>query len=148
MPTMKTWQVTSLEEMVLLAKELTATLITETKDQPVVLALHGNLGAGKTTLVQLIAKELGVTDTVTSPTFVIMKSYVSSTSLPTLVHIDAYRIEEIDEMRVLGFERLLTQKHTIICIEWAERIAKLLPENTLHLSITEENQIRTITLEP
>ena len=69
-----------------------------------VLALHGELGAGKTTFTQTLARTLGVTDAVTSPTFVIMKLYeLQHQSFETLIHIDAYRIEHSDEMRVLGF---------------------------------------------
>ena len=74
-----------------------------------------------------------------------MKVYSGDKAAVNLVHIDAYRIENIDEMRVLGFEALLQKKDTIICIEWAENIKELLPENTKHLSITMEGQIRHLT---
>ncbi len=101
-----------------------------------VVALHGDLGAGKTTLVQAIARTLGVTETVTSPTFVVMKQYeIEHADFTTLVHIDAYRIETTDEMRPLGFAQLLAEPRTLICIEWAERIATLLPDTTVHMSL-------------
>ncbi len=101
-----------------------------------VLALIGDLGAGKTTLVQALARELGITDVVTSPTFVVMKSYeTTNTVFTTLVHIDAYRIDDVDEMRPLGFLSLLTQPNTLLCIEWPERIASLLPTKRYTLSL-------------
>jgi len=143
---MKTWTIKTLEEMEDIAIEIGTDLINEANDKAVVLALHGNLGAGKTTLVQMLAKQMGVTETVTSPTFVIMKRYVAGKDSRELVHIDAYRIEDVDEMRVLGFESLLEQSHTIICIEWAERIGSLLPSNTKHLQIEFDADTRTITL--
>ncbi len=112
----------------------------------VVLALSGDLGAGKTTFTQELARQLGVTAVVTSPTFVIMKSYdTTNVAFQQLIHIDAYRIEEIDEMRVLGFEQILTQKATIICIEWAERISSLLPAETINLAFTMSGEARIIT---
>lgn len=114
----------------------------------VVCALHGDLGAGKTTFTQTLARILGVQEVVTSPTFVIMKSYeLQNQSFEKLVHIDAYRIEEIDEMRPLGFEALLAEKDTIMCIEWAENIAELLPENTIHIRFELDGEQRVITIE-
>jgi tRNA threonylcarbamoyladenosine biosynthesis protein TsaE len=64
----------------------------------------------------------------------------------TLVHIDAYRIEDIDEMRVLRFEEVLAEKDTIICIEWAEKIESLLPSHTVHMQIDIEGEARVITI--
>lgn len=112
-----------------------------------VLALHGDLGAGKTTFVQTLARTLGVTEAVTSPTFVVMKFYgIESPRFTSLIHIDAYRIETNDEMRPLGFAELLQQPHTLICIEWAEKIADLLPPETLHLTFAlQADHTRTIT---
>jgi len=116
-------------------------------NQSITLALHGELGAGKTTFTQVLATELGVTETVTSPTFVIMKLYeLSNQTFQKLVHIDAYRIEDDDEMRVLGFDSLLEEEGALICIEWAENISSLLPEDTIHLTFTVEEQGRKITI--
>lgn len=110
-----------------------------------VLALHGDLGAGKTTFVQTLARYLGVDDTVTSPTFVIMKSYHTTHELFTqLVHIDAYRIDDIDEMRPLRFREILAAPESLVCIEWAERIETLLPEHTIHLTFSGNEETRTI----
>lgn len=120
----------------------------EDGDTATVLALHGDLGAGKTTFTQTLAKKLRVTEVVTSPTFVVMKNYnLENQSFEKLVHIDAYRIEEIDEMRVLGFGELLEEKGSIMCIEWAENIAELLPENTIHIRFELDGEKRIITIE-
>lgn len=101
-----------------------------------VVALHGDLGAGKTTLVQILARRLRITETVTSPTYVIMKQYSTAhEQFETLVHIDAYRIETEDEMQPLRFTDILTQPRTLVCVEWAERIATLLPAETVHISL-------------
>ena len=142
---MKRWEIETPEELTGVAAEV-LTLLQQTTEKARVLALHGDLGAGKTTFVQAIAKLLGVTEVVTSPTFVVMKRYVGTPE--TLIHIDSYRIEDIDEMRVLGFQALLQEKKTIICIEWAERIAELLPQDTLHLTFTIEGNKRQLTLKP
>jgi tRNA threonylcarbamoyladenosine biosynthesis protein TsaE len=120
------------------------------EESAAVLALHGELGAGKTAFVKALARMLGAQEDVTSPTFVILKLYaLQEDGVPPfsqLAHIDAYRIDDTDEMRVLRFEELLTQKNTLICIEWAERIQELLPSHTVHMSIQIKGEGRTITL--
>lgn len=107
-----------LQELQRNAADATATILT----------LTGNLGAGKTTLVQALSVELGVTEVVTSPTFVVMKAYETTDKVFTqLVHIDAYRIDDVDELRPLNMSQVLTSAHTLICIEWPEKIATVLP---------------------
>jgi tRNA threonylcarbamoyladenosine biosynthesis protein TsaE len=111
-----------------------------------VVTLSGDLGAGKTACVQAFAKALGITETVISPTYVIMKNY----SIPhsetcgwsTLVHIDAYRIEDEVEMEVLGFRDILNDQKAIVCIEWPERIPGLLPKPTVHIAIEQAGETR------
>ncbi len=115
-----------------------------------VLALSGDLGAGKTTFMQFFAKELHIEEIVTSPTYVIMRRYEVPEDaveiFKELVHLDVYRIEDLDEMRVLCFTQLLEQKNIVICIEWAEKIKPLLPEHTLYMHIESTGeQSRTIT---
>jgi len=101
-----------------------------------VLALSGNLGAGKTTLVQHVASELGVDEVVTSPTFVVMKRYETThLGFTELIHIDAYRIEQATEMVVLGFLEWLKNPHTLICIEWPEKISTLIPKGAIAVSL-------------
>lgn len=113
-----------------------------------VLALSGELGAGKTAFMQVLAQLLGVDEQVTSPTFTIMKSYnTTDTQFPRLVHIDAYRVASVDELQVLQFDDLLAQKGTIIGIEWPEHAAPLLPHDAIHLAFTlDAQERRTLTV--
>ena len=108
-----------------------------------VLALTGDLGAGKTTLTQSIGKKLGVTENMISPTFVIMKHYRLKTSdYRLLVHIDAYRLDSSAEMKTLGFDTLIADPENLIVIEWPERIADILPADCIRISLEhlEENK--------
>ena len=107
------------------------------KKTATVLALSGELGAGKTTFVQLLGKQLGVSEHITSPTFVVMKQYpvAGHDWVRTLVHVDAYRIEDIDEIRVLRLAEILSKPETILCIEWPERIKSCVPDGAFHVSI-------------
>jgi tRNA threonylcarbamoyladenosine biosynthesis protein TsaE len=124
------------------AGELIAELKTEQGQEAVVVALCGDLGAGKTTLVQTMGKLLGVAEIITSPTFTIIKRYdTNDDTFESLVHIDAYRIESLGELGPLRFSELLTLPKTLICIEWAEKIQAALPKNVLNvtLSVVDEN---------
>ncbi len=99
-----------------------------------VIALTGDLGAGKTTLTKSIAKGLGVTETLTSPTFTIVCEYESG-RLP-LYHFDVYRVSDADELFEIGFEDYFT-KGGVCIIEWANLLEDgLLPENTLSISLS------------
>lgn len=93
----------------------------------VIVALEGDLGAGKTALVKELARQYGVVDVVTSPTFVVMRLYeTADTSITTLVHIDAYRIEDEQEIEVLNIKALLDTPQTLVCIEWPQQIPEIL----------------------
>jgi tRNA threonylcarbamoyladenosine biosynthesis protein TsaE len=145
-----TFDVSRLTDLVLATEAVLAqAVITAQKsDRAVVIALHGDLGAGKTTFVQTLARSLGIAETVTSPTFVIMKEYETThATFAKLIHIDAYRIEDIDEMRPLGFFARLGELQTVICVEWAERIAELLPPTTISVTLTlETDETRILTI--
>ena len=142
---METRDVRTLEALNTLGKEI-ITRCTP-KDRAQVLALSGDLGVGKTAFVKLLAKQLGVTEEVTSPTFVVMKSYAISKHpfFRTLTHIDAYRIESDDEMRVLGFRELLTDPSRLIVIEWPERIPRVIPEDATRIDFVLQGEIRMVT---
>jgi tRNA threonylcarbamoyladenosine biosynthesis protein TsaE len=137
------WQVKTPADTAAVATELLSELTPAAT--ATVLALHGDLGAGKTTFVQTLAHALGVGEPVTSPTFVIRKDYPLSGAWDLLVHIDAYRLDEPAELARLGFAELLTLPNTLICIEWAERVAELLPDTATHLSFTVINDERIIS---
>jgi len=94
-----------------------------------IIALQGELGAGKTTFVQALARELGITDTIQSPTYVLMKAYpIVWGDFRTFVHIDAYRLEHPEEFKTLSPETFLTDPHALVCIEWPEKVAGFLPQ--------------------
>ena len=95
-----------------------------------VVALIGELGAGKTHLVQAIAQELGIDqEEVNSPTYVLIQEY--DAKIP-ICHIDAYRLADIDEFLELGADELLGADNVCL-IEWADRVADVLPKD--HLTI-------------
>ena len=88
-----------------------------------IITLSGDLGAGKTTLTQEVARRLGVIGEITSPTFVIMKRYeINHTHFKNLIHIDAYRLNSDAELLTLGFQEISENKDNLIFIEWPERV--------------------------
>jgi tRNA threonylcarbamoyladenosine biosynthesis protein TsaE len=110
-----------------LAAELAAALPTDTT-----LALHGDLGVGKTTFVQGLARGLGVGDPVTSPTFNIFTLHRGEAR--TLLHLDAYRLETPAQLDALMLEDFLISPYCL-AIEWPENISAWLPAGTLHLDL-------------
>lgn len=87
------------------------------------IALSGDLGAGKTTLAKSIARELGILDEITSPTFVIARIYDAvHPAYKKLVHMDAYRIEDLSELGPIGFDAYLADPETVLIVEWPEMI--------------------------
>ena len=113
----------------------------------VVVALSGDLGAGKTTFSKEIAVCLGVSDVVISPTFIIQKKYKTKDNIfHEFVHIDAYRIETKEEVGILKLEELSGVANTLTCIEWPEKVQTSLPKNTIWLSFeTIDEHIRKIS---
>lgn len=104
-----------------------------------IVALSGELGAGKTTFVQALAKELGVNDPVQSPTYVLMKKYhTAHPAFQTLVHIDAYRLEKPEEFAALKPETFLEDPKNLVCVEWPERVQGMLPAPDLVITLSSE----------
>ncbi|MGH7944083.1 MAG: tRNA (adenosine(37)-N6)-threonylcarbamoyltransferase complex ATPase subunit type 1 TsaE [Opitutaceae bacterium] len=95
------------------------------------LALHGNLGVGKTTFVQGLARGLGVAEPVTSPTFNIFTLHRGPTNL---LHLDAYRLETSQQVEDLLLADFMTSPWCL-AVEWPEKIADWLPAGTLHLEL-------------
>ncbi len=117
-----------------------------------VFGLLGDLGSGKTAFTKCVAELLGISDHVTSPTFVIEKRYpidplTAGAGLPfkTLIHIDAYRIESADELGPIGFKDDAEDPMHLILVEWPERVLEALPESTpvIRFSFVSE-YVRTI----
>ena len=110
------------------------------------IAMSGDLGAGKTTFINGVAKGWGSMDPVTSPTFVLVNEYYRSDS-QILFHMDAYRIGSSWEAEELDFERML--RRGPLLIEWAERIEDILPKDRLwiHMKYLDDD-IRSMTFKP
>lgn len=117
-----------------------------------VVGLVGQLGAGKTQFVKGVARGLGYTENVASPTFVLMQIY----SLPDkgqrikqLCHVDAYRVASSHDILNTGIEEYLGRSDTVVVIEWSEKISDVLPSNIIYIEfflITENENKRHITI--
>src|SRR3989338_8050760 len=117
-----------------LAKEITRRALQ--KKTAFVLGLEGELGAGKTTFVKGFAKALGVKQKVSSPTFVLMKSYnLKRITYNNLYHIDAYRLKDHKDLIKLGIKEILNDPKNLVLIEWSDRVKKILPKNYLKIHI-------------
>ncbi|MCC6704348.1 MAG: tRNA (adenosine(37)-N6)-threonylcarbamoyltransferase complex ATPase subunit type 1 TsaE [Thermomicrobiales bacterium] len=104
-----------------------------------VLLLHGDLGAGKTTLSQGIARGLGIEQAVTSPTFTLVAEYRVEppvNGIERLAHLDLYRLTDPAELDSFGFEEYLTPEAGVTLIEWPERAANQLPAEAILIEIT------------
>ncbi|MEK7463726.1 MAG: tRNA (adenosine(37)-N6)-threonylcarbamoyltransferase complex ATPase subunit type 1 TsaE [Patescibacteria group bacterium] len=132
---MKTFLSHSLKETQKLAHDWLASLSQPTaEDGATIVGLYGNLGAGKTAFTQAVARELGIMEPTTSPTFVIEKFYETKHPFfKRLIHIDAYRLDAGRELQALDFEKLVENHNNLILIEWPENVKEILPEN--HLKI-------------
>lgn len=99
-----------------------------------IVCITGDLGTGKTVLVNGIAQALGISEHITSPTFTIVNEYEADTKL---YHFDVYRISDAEEMFEIGFEEYL-YGDGIVVIEWAELIKELIPEQNIWITIKKE----------
>jgi len=113
---------------------------------PAVIALSGELGAGKTTLVRAIAAGLGAAGPVTSPTFALVHRYRGSRA--TVYHVDAYRLRPGDDVRDLGFAEMLDDPAAVVLVEWPERLGASAPRFTHHvrLAYAEDSGARLVGL--
>ena len=96
-----------------------------------VVAFHGAMGIGKTTLIKTLCQTLGATGAVNSPSFAIVNEYHDAEGTP-VYHFDFYRIQHIDEAYDLGYEEYFYGGHLCL-VEWPEKILPLLPPDTLHV---------------
>ncbi len=120
-----------------LTKEVLKKLIV--KNTATIVALRGDLGAGKTTFTQVLARELGISEIIQSPTYVLMKKYQTANSkFQTLIHIDAYRLEKPEEFAALKPEQFLSDPKTLVVVEWPERIDSALPKADLTINFSSD----------
>lgn len=96
------------------------------------IALFGDLGSGKTTFIQGLAKGLGIKQRIISPTFIIIRKYQIS-NISNFYHVDLYRIENLIELKNLEFEEIINSKEGIVAVEWAEKIKHLLPKKRIEI---------------
>ena len=109
-----------------------------------VLLLHGELGAGKTHFVKGLAKGLGIDDVITSPTFALHNSYDGRL---TLNHFDFYRIDDSEEVAILGLDDYFYDKRAVAAIEWSENVKELLPKQCIVVNIDKlDDNTRKITV--
>lgn len=111
---------------------------------PKVIALYGELGSGKTTFVQGLAKELGIKKII-SPTFIIVRSYkirfkIYDLRIKNFYHIDLYRVESSKDIEELGIKELINDPENIVVIEWAERMKNLLPKERIDVEFEYVNE--------
>jgi tRNA threonylcarbamoyladenosine biosynthesis protein TsaE len=109
-----------------------------------VLALTGDLGAGKTTFMQGVAFALGVKRPITSPTFTLCQEY--DTPRFKLVHMDLYRLNGPDDLLTIGFPEHL-ESGAVVAVEWPERGGDLIPPDALHITLTLSDDAETRTIE-
>ena len=136
---MYSYTVTSLSELDQFAQKLVHFVTANASTQnATVVTLVGDLGAGKTTLVQMIARHFRIDSPVVSPTFVIQKTYSLSENpvFSCLIHIDAYRFTEQSESHILDFPRSYADPSKLIFVEWPNHMDSVLPKNSLEITIT------------
>jgi tRNA threonylcarbamoyladenosine biosynthesis protein TsaE len=124
-----------------------ARLILQSHAEHRVFALHGELGAGKTTLIKAFCEALGVADATSSPSFAIVNEYRMADDRP-VYHFDLYRLRDARELLDIGFEEYL-DSGAYCFIEWPELAEELLPREVLHLTIEAvDSGVRTIRMVP
>jgi tRNA threonylcarbamoyladenosine biosynthesis protein TsaE len=133
------WISNSPSETWAIASEFFATL-----ELPAVIALHGNLGAGKTCFTQGLAQASGVREPVCSPTYTLISEYQG---VIPFHHFDLYRLSGPQEALDLGFDEYL-EADGVSVIEWAERAAELIPPHAVHVRFErgEDDHVRTIEI--
>ncbi len=121
--------------------------VTHLKNNPEkVYCFYGKMGAGKTTFIKAICEEMGVQETVNSPTFSIVNEYVAKDG-KIIYHFDCYRINKVQEALDLGAEEYLYSENYCF-IEWPENIDAILPDNAVSVEIEEvEDGLRMVTIE-
>ncbi|OGZ66514.1 MAG: tRNA (adenosine(37)-N6)-threonylcarbamoyltransferase complex ATPase subunit type 1 TsaE, partial [Candidatus Staskawiczbacteria bacterium RIFCSPHIGHO2_01_FULL_41_41] len=106
-----------------------------TQKNAVVLALSGDLGSGKTTFLQGFAKGLGIEEVVNSPTFIVMKRFkIYDLRFKNFYHIDCYRLDNEKDVEFLHFQEIISNPKNIVAIEWPEKIAGILPQNSISIT--------------
>jgi tRNA threonylcarbamoyladenosine biosynthesis protein TsaE len=128
----------TLKEITEVAKDV----ISNSKNK--ILLFYGEMGVGKTTLIKEIVKQLGILDTVSSPTFSLVNEYHSNSG-EKVYHFDFYRINKEEEAMDMGIEEYFDSDSWCL-VEWPNKVENLLPLESVTITITEKSQLRTIEL--
>ena len=150
-----TKEVKNLVELRAVAENFLQNLVARpSREGATVVGLSGDLGAGKTAFVKCIAAALGITEVVTSPTFILEKVYiiprggVVGDRFLKLIHIDAYRLHSGDEMRALDWAAILKNESNLIFLEWPEQVEDAMPKDMIKLSFNYVSEgVRSVTIE-
>lgn len=137
-------KISSAGDIAAAAREFAALMGDET-----VYAFYGDMGAGKTTFINALCRELGVQDDSTSsPSFAIVNEYRSDTTAELIYHFDLYRLEDIEEALDLGIEDYF-DSGALCLLEWPERVEPLLPDDVVRVRITvnPEDDSRSLSVE-
>ena len=130
----KSIQSHSLQTTKHIAKELAKTILKSPKRRGAfVLALKGELGAGKTSFVQGLARGFGIKENALSPTFLIVKQYKLSKQR-TFYHIDCYRLKSPKELLSLEWKEIIQNPNNIVAVEWADKVKSIIPKHALWIS--------------
>jgi tRNA threonylcarbamoyladenosine biosynthesis protein TsaE len=137
----KRWENVPLESLSSVAAELMKLL-----SKPSFVAIQGDMGAGKTTFVQALLREIGIKDPDGSPTYAIVHEYVSIEGTKAF-HLDCYRIENERDLAQLGLDELF-EENAYFFVEWPDKIEQILPEhaNWLYIRCEPEGELREIVL--
>jgi len=152
----KKYKTTSPGETQEVAREIVEGLLGKNRSNALVLALTGELGAGKTNLTQGVAEALGIRRIITSPTFVIMKRYDITRESPDIFkkyniknfyHLDAYRLNTAEELKELGWDEIISSPQNFVAVEWAEKVRDIIPPCAVWVEFkTEGEKKREITV--
>ncbi|MCC7160461.1 tRNA (adenosine(37)-N6)-threonylcarbamoyltransferase complex ATPase subunit type 1 TsaE [Candidatus Nomurabacteria bacterium] len=128
----------SVEETFKIAKDFIGRILhkKDTRENAKIVALSGDLGAGKTAFTKAVAEILGIKEKVNSPTFVIMKRYpINLEGYKFFFHIDAYRLKDEKELLLLGWDEIINNKEHLVFIEWPENVKNIIPKDSRFIEI-------------
>lgn len=123
--------------------DLSKIILNNIKERDII-CFYGEIGVGKTTLIKVICKELGIEDNVSSPTFSIVNEYISSLG-DSVYHFDFYRIKDEEEALDMGCEEYFF-KNSLCFVEWPEKVSSLIPEEAMKIKITKNKESRIIEI--
>jgi len=123
--------------------DLSKIILNNRKERDII-CFYGEMGVGKTTLIKVICKELGIEDNVSSPTFSIVNEYISSLG-DSVYHFDFYRVKDEEEALDMGYEEYFF-KNSLCFVEWPEKVSSLIPEEAFKIKITKDKESRIIEI--